>query len=89
MELTSVIGEREGDARGQREAVGGGSLWAPAGKQWRRQCRGLDRLHVVYACGWQLSSRWARAVLTVWAGTADISNPVHNLFPIIQTLLQF
>jgi hypothetical protein len=31
VELTTVIGEREGGVRGQCEAVGGGSLWAPAG----------------------------------------------------------
>jgi hypothetical protein len=32
VELAAVIGEHVGGARGQREAVGGGSLWAPAGK---------------------------------------------------------
>jgi hypothetical protein len=67
-----VIGEREVGARGQHEAVGSGSLWAPAGKQRRRRCRGLDRLHVVCACGWQLSGRWAQTILTGWAGTVDM-----------------
>jgi hypothetical protein len=52
--LVAVIGEREGGARGQREAMGGGSLWAPAGKQRRRWCHGSDKLHVVCACGRQL-----------------------------------
>jgi hypothetical protein len=31
MEFASVIGGREGGARGQREVVGNGSLWAPGG----------------------------------------------------------
>jgi hypothetical protein len=70
--LVAVIGEREGGARGQREAMGGGSLWAPAGKQRCRWCHGSDRLHVVCACGRQLSGWWARAVLTRWAGTVDM-----------------
>jgi hypothetical protein len=69
VELAAVIGEREGGARGQREAVGGGSLWAPTGKLW---CRGWDRQSAVYASGQQLSGRWARAVLTGWAGTVDM-----------------
>jgi hypothetical protein len=33
VELAAVVREHEGDARGQREAMGGGSLWAPVGKQ--------------------------------------------------------
>jgi hypothetical protein len=37
VELAAVIGEREGGARGQRKAVGSGSLWAPAEKQRRRR----------------------------------------------------
>jgi hypothetical protein len=35
-------------------------------------CRGLDKLPAVYTSGWQLSGRWARAVLTGWAGTVDM-----------------
>jgi hypothetical protein len=31
MELASVIGGREGGARGQREVMGSWSLWAPGG----------------------------------------------------------
>jgi hypothetical protein len=72
VELATVTGEREGSARGQREAVGGGSLWAPAGKHWRPPYHGLDRLPAVYASGRQLFGRWARAVLTGWAGTVDM-----------------
>jgi hypothetical protein len=72
VELAADTGEREGGARGQREAVGGGSLWAPEGKQRRRRCRGSDRLHVVYACGRKLSGQWAQAVLTGWVGTVDM-----------------
>jgi hypothetical protein len=85
VELAAVIGEGEGGACGQREAVGGGSLWAPAGKQRRLRYRGLDRLHVVCACGWQLSGRWARAILTGWAGTVDMGwvQCSDNLFLII------
>jgi hypothetical protein len=52
--------------------MGGGSLWAPAGKRWRRRCHGSDRTHVVCVCGRQLSSQWARAILTGWAGTVDM-----------------
>jgi hypothetical protein len=72
VELTTVIGEREGGVRGQREAVGGGSLWAPAGKQRFRRCRGSDRLPVVCVSGRQLSDWWDRAILTGWAGTVDM-----------------
>jgi hypothetical protein len=67
-----VIGECEGGTHGQREAVGGGSLWAPTGKQRRRRCHGSERLPVVYVSGRQLSSRWAQAILTRWAGTVDM-----------------
>jgi hypothetical protein len=37
-----------------------------AGKQ---RCHGSDRLPAVYGSGRQLSGRWARAVLSEWAGT--------------------
>jgi hypothetical protein len=72
---------------------GGGRRWhggesgggeTAVGKQRRRRYHGSDRLPAVYASRWQLSGRWARAILTGWAGTVDMS-----LFPIIQTLLQF
>jgi hypothetical protein len=72
VELIAVIGEREGGARGQREAAGGGTLWALVGKQRRRWCHGSDRLHVVCACGWQPSGRWGWAVFSGWAGTVDM-----------------
>jgi hypothetical protein len=72
VKLIAIIGEREGGTRGQREAMGGGNLWAPAGKQRRWRCRGSERLPAVYVSGRQLFGRWARAILPRWAGTIDI-----------------
>jgi hypothetical protein len=38
----------------------------------RRQCHGMDKLPAVYTSGRQLSGRWARTILTGWAGTVDM-----------------
>jgi hypothetical protein len=43
-----------------------------AGNQRCRWCRDSDRLPAVYVSRWQLSGRWAQAVLTGWAGTVDM-----------------
>jgi hypothetical protein len=62
-----------------------------AGNQRHRWCRGSDGLPAVCVSERQLSGRWARAILTGWAGTVDTGWVQSGaiFFPIIQTLLQF
>jgi hypothetical protein len=64
------IAGRGGGWRRRGGESGGGET--AAGKQRRRQCRCSDTLPAVCVSGRQLSGRWARAVLTGWAGTVDM-----------------
>jgi hypothetical protein len=65
-----LIAGRGGGRRRPGGESGGGET--AASNQWRRWCRGSDRLPVVYASGRQLSGQWARAILTKWTGTVDM-----------------
>jgi hypothetical protein len=65
-----LIAGRGGGRRRPDGESGGGEM--AAWNQRRRWCHGSDRLPAVYMSGRQLSGRWARAILTRWAGTVDM-----------------